>query len=326
MPLIEIVTEPDFHSAEEVTAYVEKLRRILQYADICDGKMEQGSLRCDVNISLSADDTLGTRTEIKNLNSVKAIGRAIAAEIERQTDILEAGGTVIQQTLRYDDATGMITPMREKVDAEDYRYYPDCDILPVVLTEEEIEAFRAALPELPDTKLARYVGKYNIAAKNAAILLNDKCVSGFFDSALKEYDSPKTLSNFIIGDLLSRVNRGEADMNNLPFSPGEFADLQRFVDEGKVNRDMRKEILREMLATGDSPAKICEARSLWIREDTAAVESVIDKVLAANPKAVGQYRGGEVKVFGFLMGQASRELKGSAAPATVKKLLEEKLK
>jgi aspartyl-tRNA(Asn)/glutamyl-tRNA(Gln) amidotransferase subunit B len=326
VPLIEIVTEPDFHSAEEVTAYVEKLRRILQYADICDGKMEQGSLRCDVNISLSADDTLGTRTEIKNLNSVKAIGRAIAAEIERQTDILEAGGTVIQQTLRYDDATGMITPMREKVDAEDYRYYPDCDILPVVLTEEEIEAFRAALPELPDTKLARYVGKYNIAAKNAAILLNDKCVSGFFDSALKEYDSPKTLSNFIIGDLLSRVNRGEADMNNLPFSPGEFADLQRFVDEGKVNRDMRKEILREMLATGDSPAKICEARSLWIREDTAAVESVIDKVLAANPKAVGQYRGGEVKVFGFLMGQASRELKGSAAPATVKKLLEEKLK
>jgi aspartyl-tRNA(Asn)/glutamyl-tRNA(Gln) amidotransferase subunit B len=328
VPLIEIVTEPDFHSAEEVVAYVEKMRQILQYADICDGKMEQGSLRCDVNISLAPEgsDKLGTRTEIKNLNSVKAIGRAIAAEIERQTDILENGGVIIQQTLRYDDATGEISAMREKADAEDYRYFPDADIPPVLLTDEEIEGFRAALPELPEARKARYVGEYGISERDAGIILNDKNVSDFFDKAVQLYDSPKQLANFVVGDLLRSVNLGEADMEELPFGAQEFADLQRFVDEGKVNRDYRKDVLAEMLKSGKSPSVICDERALWIVEDTGAVEAVIDKVMSANPKAVEQYRNGEVKVFGFLMGQASRELKGSAAPATVKNMLESKLK
>ena len=331
VPLVEIVTEPDFHTAEEVVAYVEKLRQILQYADVCDGKMEQGSLRCDVNISLAPEgaDKLGTRTEIKNLNSVKAIGRAVLAEIERQTDIIESGGEIIQQTLRFDDASGTITAMRDKEDAHDYRYFPDPDIPPVVLTEEEIERFRQALPELPEARLERYTKNYNIALKDALIILNDKNVSDFFDDSVKEYNtdkSPKTLANFIIGDLLSRVNRGEADMANLPFTAKEFAELQRFVDEGKVNRDVRKDILGDMLETGKSSSEICEEKNLWIKEDSGAVEAVVDKVLAENPKAVEQYRGGEVKVFGFLMGQASKELKGSAAPATVKNMLESKLK
>ena len=327
VPLIEIVTEPDFHSAEEVVAYIEKLRQILQYADICDGKMEQGSLRCDVNISLApvGSDKLGTRTEIKNLNSIKAIGRAIAAEIERQTDILESGGEIIQQTLRFNDGNGEITAMREKVEAEDYRYFPDADIPPVRISEAEIEEFRTRLPELPQARLARYLD-CGIAPKDAAILLNDKNVSDFFDSAVNEYNSPKTIANFIIGDLLSRVNRGEADMTNLPFSASDFADLQHFVDNGKVNRDKRKDILRDMLESGKSASVICGEQDLWIKEDTGAVESVIDAVLAANPTAVEQYRAGEMKVFGFLMGQANKELKGSAAPATVKNMLEEKLK
>jgi len=326
VPLIEIVTEPDFHSAEAVVAYVEKLRQILQYADICDGKMEQGSLRCDVNISLSTDpNRLGTRTEIKNLNSIKAIGRAIAAEIERQTDILESGGEIIQQTLRFNDANGEISAMREKVDAEDYRYFPDADIPPVRITDEEIAKFRSRLPELPEARLARY-SERGIAPKDAAILLSDKNVSDFFDLAVSEYNSPKTLANFIIGDLLSRVNRGEANMSDLPFSAKDFAELQQYVDLGKVNRDMRKDILREMLESEKSAKAICDERNLWIVEDTAAVDSAIDKVLAANVAAVEQYRAGEVKVFGFLMGQASKELKGSAAPATVKAKLEEKLK
>jgi aspartyl-tRNA(Asn)/glutamyl-tRNA(Gln) amidotransferase subunit B len=328
VPLIEIVTEPDFHSAEEVIAYIEKLRQILQYADICDGKMEQGSLRCDVNISLApvGSEKLGTRTEIKNLNSIKAIGRAIAAEIERQTDILESGGQIIQQTLRFNDANGEITAMREKVEAEDYRYFPDADIPPVRITDEEIEEFRSRLPELPQARMSRYTEKYNIASKDAQILLNDKNVSDFFDAAVNEYNSPKTIANFIIGDLLSRVNRGEADMAKLPFSAKDFAELQRYVDEGKVNRDKRKDILQKMLESGKSAAAICDEQDLWIKEDTGAVEAVIDAVLAANPSAVEQYRAGETKVFGFLMGQASKELKGSAAPATVKAKLEEKLK
>jgi aspartyl-tRNA(Asn)/glutamyl-tRNA(Gln) amidotransferase subunit B len=328
VPLIEIVTEPDFHCAEEVVAYVEKLRQILQYADVCDGKMEQGSLRCDVNISLApaSSETLGTRTEIKNLNSIKAIGRAVEAEIARQTEILESGGVIIQQTLRYNDLNGEITPMRDKVDADDYRYFPDCDIAPVLLTDEELEGFKAALAELPQARMTRYVEKYNICTKDAQIILNDKNVSDFFDNCVKEYNSPKSLCNFIAGDLLRRVNLGEADMTDLPFTAKAFADLQRFVDDGKINRDVRKDILREMLESGKTAGQVCDERDLWIKEDSGAVETVIDGVLSANPKAVEQYRSGEVKVFGFLMGQANKELKGSAAPATVKMMLESKLK
>ncbi|MCL1865827.1 MAG: Asp-tRNA(Asn)/Glu-tRNA(Gln) amidotransferase subunit GatB [Oscillospiraceae bacterium] len=327
VPLIEIVTEPDFHSAEEVVAYVEKLRQILQYADICDGKMEQGSLRCDVNISLAPEgsDKLGTRTEIKNLNSVKAIGRAVTAEIVRQSDILESGGRIIQQTLRYNDLNGEITPMRDKEDSCDYRYFPDADIPPVLLTEDEIERFRQALPELPETRMSRYTGEFEISERDSAIILGDKNISDFFDESVKFYNKPKQLANFVIGDLLRSVNLGEANPESLPFTAKDFADLQKFVDEGKVNRDFRKDILGEMLRTGKTPSQICDEKSLWIKEDSGAVEAVIDKVLAANPKAVEQYRNGEVKVFGFLMGQASKELKGSAAPATVKSVLEQKL-
>ncbi|MCL1789484.1 MAG: Asp-tRNA(Asn)/Glu-tRNA(Gln) amidotransferase subunit GatB, partial [Oscillospiraceae bacterium] len=186
VPLIEIVTEPDFHSAEEVVTYVEKLRQILQYADICDGKMEQGSLRCDVNISLATLENtdagkLGVRTEIKNLNSIKAIGRAIQAEIERQTELIQSGGKVIQQTLRFNDANGEITPMRNKENAHDYRYFPDPDISPVVLTEEELKRFKAALPELPEARLVRYTGAFGLSPKDAVILLGDKNVSDFYD-------------------------------------------------------------------------------------------------------------------------------------------------
>ncbi|MCL2634273.1 MAG: Asp-tRNA(Asn)/Glu-tRNA(Gln) amidotransferase subunit GatB [Oscillospiraceae bacterium] len=327
VPLIEIVTEPDFHSSEEVVAYVEKLRRILQFADICDGKMEQGSLRCDVNISLAPEnsDKLGTRTEIKNLNSIKAIGRAVEAEITRQTEILESGGKIVQQTLKYNDLTGEITPMREKADAFDYRYMIDPDIKPVVLTEEELDEFRSRLPELPQARFERYKS-YGISENDVKTLLSEKVISDFFDNAVKTYDSPKSIANFIVVELLGRVNRGEADMEKLPFSASDFAELQKYVDEGKVNRDIRKDILRDMLETGKTAVQICDEKNLWIKEDTGAVEAVIDKILAANPKAVEQYRNGEVKVFGFLMGQASKELKGSAAPATVKNILEGKLK
>ena len=330
VPLIEIVTEPDFHQAQEVVEYVEMLRRILQYAEVCDGKMEQGSLRCDVNISLATlEDTnagrYGTRTEIKNLNSIKAIGRAIEAEIARQTDILESGGQIIQQTLRFNDATGEIVAMREKADAHDYRYFPDPDIPPVVLTDEEIESFIRNTPELPLRRKARYVDEYRLSESDATIILNDKNVSDFFDASVKVYNSPKTLANFIVVELLRRVNLGEVDMAELPFTVKDFADLQRFVDEGKVNRDIRKDILRDMCESGKSPEQICDEKNLWLKEDSAAVEAVIDAILAANPKAVEQYKSGEMKVFGFLMGQANKELKGSAAPATVKNMLEQKL-
>ena len=342
VPLIEIVTEPDFHTAEEVVAYVEKLRQMLQYADICDGKMEQGSLRCDVNISLATpEDTaagkLGTRTEIKNLNSVRSIGRAIAAEIERQTEILENGGRVIQQTLRFNDtgSYGEIIPMRSKENAHDYRYFADPDIPAVTLTEEEIQRFTDELPELPEVRYKRYTGEYGLSGKDAETLLADKNVSDFYDTALKSYDSPKSIANLVIGELLRRVNLGEAVMLELPDGfAADFAELQKYVDEGKVNRDFRKEILREMLESCNAEKnsnrktakQICDERDLWLKEDLSAVEAVIDAVIAANPKAVEQYRSGEVKVFGFLMGQASKELKGSASPTIVKKTLEIKLK
>lgn len=326
IPLIEIVTEPDFHSAEDVTAFVEKIRQLLQYAGVCDGKMEQGSLRCDVNISLAEPGApLGTRAEIKNLNSVKAIGRAIDYEIYRQTEILESGGRVHQETRRFSDSTGETTAMRSKEDAHDYRYFPDPDIPPIIFTEQELEEIRASLPEMPEQRLARYLA-WGIAKNEAETLLSDKRISDFFDAAAASYPNPKAIASFILVELMRRINLGEADMGTLPFDGSALARLVELGEADKINKSNMKDILRSMLETGKTADQIAEEENLWIREDLGLAESVIDKLLADNPGPVEQYRNGEQKVFGFLMGQANRALKGSATPKAIKELLEKKLK
>lgn len=328
IPLIEIVTEPDFHSAADVTAFVEKIRLLLQYAGICDGRMEQGSLRCDVNISLAEKDAkeLGTRAEIKNLNSVRSIGRAIEYEIYRQSELIENGERVIQETRRFVDGSGETTAMRSKEDAQDYRYFPDPDIPPIIFTEEELESIKKSIPEMPETRRQRYIEQYGIAEKDADSIINNKAVCFFFEEAVKAYNNPKSIASFILVELMRRINLGEADMNDLPFSAKDFARLVEIMDADKINKSHGKNVLRSMLESGKTADAVCDEENLWIKEDLGQAEAVIDKILEDNPKAVEQYRGGEVKVFGFLMGQANRQLKGAATPNAIKEILERKLK
>ncbi len=327
IPLIEIVTEPDFHSSDDVVAFVEKIRLLLQYAGICDGKLEQGSMRCDVNISLAKRDAeqLGTRAEIKNLNSLKSIARAIEYEIYRQTEIIENGERVIQETRRFSDQTGETTAMRSKEDAQDYRYFPDPDIPPVVFTEEELEEIKNSIPEMPEQRIERYVREYKLNSKDAAAIINNKQVCFFFEDALKYYDNPKSLASFILVELMRRINLGEADMSNLPFTAEQFSQLVQMGDKNEINPSERKNILREMLSDGGEPRKIAEEKGLLIKEDLSHSAAVIDEILSQNPDAVKQYREGNAKVFGFLMGKANKALKGQASPQTIKKMLEQKL-
>ena len=327
MALIEIVTEPDIHTAEEACAFVEKVRAMLLYADVCDGKMEQGSLRCDVNISLAEENApLGVRAEIKNLNSIRSISRAIEHEIYRQTEAIQNNQPLVQETRRFNDATGETFAMRTKENAHDYRYFPDPDIPPLVLDEAELNVIFASIPEMPEKRYARYTSGFGLTAHEAGILTESKVLSDFFEAALKEYDNPKAVCAFTLTELLRRVNLGEIELDALPFSATDFGLLVKYGYTDKINRGDMKEVLRSMIETGDSPEKICEEKGLFISEDLGLVESVIDEVIKNNPNPVEQYRAGEQKVFGFLMGQASKELKGKATPAVIKETLERKLK
>ncbi len=328
IPLIEIVTEPDFHSAEEVCAFIEKIRLLLKYAGVCDCKMEQGSLRCDVNISLAEKDSaeLGTRAEIKNLNSVKAIGRAIEYEIYRQSEIIESGGRVIQETRRFSDTTGETTAMRSKEDAHDYRYFPDPDIPPIIFTEEELDAIKASLPEMPEARKERYMGEYGMKEADADTIINDKEICDFFESAVSAYNNPKSILSFMLGEFMRRINLGEMSMETLKVKPEEVARLIEYGDTDKINKNNYKNIFKAMLETGKTPEEICDAENYWVKEDSALLESVIDKLIADNPKPAEQYRSGEQKVFGFFMGQANKALKGQATPNAIREMLEKKLK
>lgn len=327
IPLIEIVTEPDFHSADEVIAFVEKIKLLLQYAGICDCKMEQGSIRCDVNISIAPKGSteLGTRTELKNLNSLKAIARAIEVEIERQEELLENGERVIQQTRRFNEQLGETTAMRSKEDAHDYRYFPDPDIPPIIFTEEELEAIRSSIPELPEQRVKRYVEEFGLKKADADIIVGNKAICDFFDEALTEYNNPKAVANFILGELMNRINRGEADMEALKFGGKEFAQLVELMQTDKISQANGKAILREMLENGGTAKEIADKGDLWIKEDNDLLAKVVDEIIANNPKPVEQYKNGDQKVFGFFMGQANKALKGAASPKAIQEYIRKKL-
>ncbi len=328
IPLIEIVTEPDLSSAEEAKALVEKISLLLQYVGVCDCKMEQGSLRCDVNISLMkpTDTEFGTRAEIKNLNSLKSIGRAIEFEIKRQSKLLDRGERVIQETRRFNDNHGDTKAMRSKEDAHDYRYFPEPDILQVNFTDEMLDEIKAKLPELPNKRLARYTGEYGLSETDAKIIVNQKKVSDFFNEAVSAYNNPKSVANFIMGELLRSVNHGENKNDNLPFSAQDFAKLVEMADTEKVSKNDAKTILRYMIESGKDAETVAKENGFLISNDTGKVEEVITEVLANNANIVEQYRNGEQKVFGFLMGQCTKALKGVCTPKVIKSMLEEKLK
>ena len=327
IPLIEIVTEPDISSAEEAMAFVEQISLLLQYAGVCDCKMEQGSLRCDVNISLMRPDAkeFGTRAEIKNINSIKSVGRAIKYEEKRQALLLEAGKKVVQETRRYNANRDKTTSMRSKENANDYRYFPEPDILQVNLTDEQLSEIKAKLPEMPNQRKQKYVEKYGISEVDADILIHSKDISDFFEDAVKHYNNPKSIAVFVLGEFMRRINLGEIDIKNITFTPEDFAKLVEMADTEKVSKNDAKTIFRAMVEKGGKPMDIAKEKGMLITVDTEKVESGIDEILAANSAQVEQYKNGETKVFGFIMGQCTKALKGVATPKIIKEMLEEKL-
>ncbi len=326
IPLIEIVTEPDIRSAEEAKEFTAAVALALKYAGVCDCKMEQGSLRCDVNISIMPEDSevFGTRTEIKNLNSLRSIGRAIEYEYSRQKALLEKGERVIQQTLHWNDSLGVTKALRSKEEAHDYRYFPEPDIPPMFITDEEIEVIGKTMPEMPQNRKTRYL-EMGLNTADADLLIADKDLADFFEKTLTGYNNPKSVASMIIVELLRRMNDASISTEELKINPLDLAELCKMADEGTVSRGAAKDILKEMFDSGKKPMDIAKENGMIMSNDSSEVETAVDAILEANPKAVEEFKSGSTKVFGFLMGQVCRSLGKSANPAIIKKVLEEKL-
>lgn len=328
VPLIEIVTEPDIRSPEEAGAFVDQLRLILRYAGVSDCQMQEGSLRADINLSVrpAGSDTLGTRTEIKNLNSIRAIVRAARAEFLRQTEVLEDGGEVVQETRRWDDAKGRSLRMRTKEEANDYRYFPDPDLLPIRVDADWLRAIRDALPELPGSKRRRYVDEYGLPGYDAGLLTSDPAISAFFEDAVACGADAKAVSNFIMGDMMRIVRERELDFAALPFSPANLATLVNRVAEGVVSISAAKgAVLDRMFETGENPDAVIQRMGLRQVSDEDTLRAIVRDVIRDNPGPVQQYRDGKTKVLGFLMGQVMKQSRGKAQPAAASQLLREEL-
>ena len=326
-PLIEIVTEPDFRSAEEVTAFLEKLRATLKYLGVSDCKMQEGSMRADVNLSVrpAGSTELGTRTEMKNLNSLKAIGRAINYEFRRQCEVIEEGGTVVQQTRRWDENKDASYAMRSKENAHDYRYFPDPDLVPIVISDEWLEEVRESLPEMPEAKKARYMDQFGLTEYDSSIITSSKPIADLFEEAADICKKPKDVANWIMGDLMKLLNDSGTEADDVSFDPAKLAAVVELVDKGTVNRNTAKRVFEEVYRSNVDPEQYVKEQGLGMITDEAAVLSGIEKVLAANEKAVADYKGGNQKTFGFIVGQVMKEFRGKADPALINRLLKEAL-
>lgn len=327
VPLIEIVTEPDFRCSEEVQAFVEEIARRLKYADVCDARMEQGSLRVDVNISLMPEDAkeFGTRAEIKNLNSVRAIGRAIEYEIKRQSDILDSGGEVIQETRRFNDRTGETSSLRSKEEAHDYRYFPEPDIPPVYISDEELAKIKSQMPEMPDVRFERYTKEYGLPEDDARLIIIDKAFSDFYDKTVSLYPSYKQVSNLMLVELNRCLNDSGSTAPELKFTPQMLAELVKMTDCGIVSKNAAKDILALMFETGESPEKIAKEHNLIMSTDTSELEKAVERVIAENAESVESYKKGNEKIIGFLMGQIIRIAGKGANMKAAKEILLKKL-
>ena len=327
VPLIEIVTEPDFRSAEEVIAYLEKLRSTLQYLGVSDCKMQEGSLRCDVNLSVrpAGSTEFGTRTEMKNLNSFKAISRAIAYEARRQIELIEEGKRVVQETRRWDENKDATYAMRSKENAQDYRYFPEPDIPPLELSDEYIERLRAAQPELAEAKRERYQRDWGLPAYDAEMLTSQKALADFFEEVVALGADPKQAANWIMGQVLGQLSAHGLEAKDMKLTPATLAKLIALVQEGKLNRNTAVKVFEAVFAdNGDVDAYIKE-HGLAQVSDAGLVAAVVEQVLANNQKSMEDFKSGKEKAFGFLVGQVMRQLKGQAAPAVVNQVLREKL-
>ncbi|MCL2662522.1 MAG: Asp-tRNA(Asn)/Glu-tRNA(Gln) amidotransferase subunit GatB [Oscillospiraceae bacterium] len=324
VPLIEIVSNPDFNTADEVTEYLDKLRLLLSFAGISDCKMQEGSMRCDVNISVREQgcQTLGTRTETKNMNSLKAIARAIEYESQRHIDALETGSEeLIQETRRWDDDIGMTYSMREKEEAADYRYFPNPEIMPVHISEEWIERVRTALPEPAHEKFARLTTMLGLPEYDSKIISGSQSLAHIFDGVMKHFSKAKDVSNWILGELLAIVKDADTGDDNITIDALKFATLIMLVDEGKINRSVGKKVLAAVFEENAEPNEYIEKHSLAMVSDTGLLESAIKEVLSENPKSVDEFKGGSQKVFGFLVGQVMKKTSGKADPRSVNELL-----
>ncbi len=327
VPLIEIVSEPDMRSAEEVIAYLDKLRLIIQYLGASDCKLQEGSMRADVNLSVRelGSTALGTRTEMKNLNSFKAIARAIEGERARQIELLEEGKPVIQETRRWDDNKEYSYPMRSKEDAHDYRYFPDPDLVPVEISDEWLQAVRDRQPELRTEKLARYKAEFDIPDYDAGILTSSKRMADIFEETTALCGRPKKVSNWLMGETLRLLKEENREPDELTFSPSHLAKLIEMVEAGTVNQPVAKEVFEQIFREDADPERYVEEHGLKTVNDEGELKTVVADVIAANPQSVADYRNGKEKALGFLVGQTMKAMKGKANPAAVNRLLKELL-
>ena len=328
--LMEIVSEPEMRSSQEAMAYVKKLRSILRYLGTCDGNMEEGSLRVDANISLHQPGTpFGTRAEIKNVNSVRFLGQAIEYEIVRQLDIIESGGTVIQETRLFDPAKGVTRSMRSKEDAMDYRYFPDPDLRPLVLDEARIEAIRVTMPELPDAKRDRFIQEFSLTKYDANVLVAEKETADFYEEIVgfsKGHGSGKLIANWLIVEVFGAMNRDSKSIDDLPIEPQHLANLVDLIIDNTISGKIAKDVFSKMWETGKAPAQLIDELGLKQVSDTGVIEKTVDDVIAANASQVEQYRAGKEQVFGFLVGQVMKALQGKANPGVANEMLKKKLK
>src|SRR5271165_2997494 len=323
--LMEIVSKPDLRSSEDAKAYVAKLRSILRYLGTCDGDMEKGNLRADVNVSIRRPgDPLGTRCEIKNVNSIRFIGQAIEHEARRQIDILEEGGSIKQETRLFDAKAGTTRSMRSKEEAHDYRYFPDPDLLPLELTDAFIKELEEALPELPDEKRARFMKDYALSAYDAGVLISDRASADFFETVAKGRDA-KLAANWIMGDFFAALNKTGKDISQSPIPAAHLGELIDLISSNVISGRIAKEVFEIMLETGQAPAKIVDERGLKQVTDTGAIEKVVDEIIAANPKQVEQVQT-KPKTLGWFVGQVMRATGGKANPDAVNAILRQKLK
>ncbi|HET7289114.1 MAG TPA: Asp-tRNA(Asn)/Glu-tRNA(Gln) amidotransferase subunit GatB, partial [Thermodesulfobacteriota bacterium] len=320
--LVEIVSEPDISNPEEAVQYLKKLRSILMYIGVCDGNMEEGSLRCDANVSVrpQGSKALGTKVEIKNVNSFKFIQKAIDYEIRRQVSVIEGGGTIVQETRLFDAQKGITFSMRSKEEAHDYRYFPDPDLLPVVIAEEKIEELRASLPELPDQRQMRFISEYKLPEYDASVLTASKQIADYFEECLEHYDNPKAVSNWIMTELM-REMKEEGDAGEIPVGPGNLAQLLQLIDDGTISGKIAKDVFQEMVSTGKTAKEIVGEKGIKQISDRGELETIIADILKNHPGEISRYKGGDEKLIGFFVGKVMKATQGKANPKVVNEIL-----
>jgi aspartyl-tRNA(Asn)/glutamyl-tRNA(Gln) amidotransferase subunit B len=327
-PLVEIVSEPEISSPEEARAYLEKLRAIMQYCEVSDVKMEEGSMRCDANVSIRpyGQKEFGTRAELKNMNSFRGVQRGLEYEEYRQAEILDEGGVVVQETRRWDEAQGKTLSMRGKEEAHDYRYFPDPDLVKIYIDQEWKDRIRVSIPELPDARKARYTSEYGLPSYDAEVITSSKPIADLFEDSLKYTKDAKSVSNWIMGELLGYLNSNNLEFSDVKLTGQGLGEMIGLIEKGTISTKIAKTVFKEMLESGKLPQQIVEEKGLVQISDEGAIKSIVEQVVAANPQSVEDYRAGKQKAIGFLVGQVMKESRGKANPAIVNKLLEEVLK